>query len=63
MIRKESGQASTEWLFISLLIMTVLLIVEEQFSLIDYLIETGRRAKEFYHFIWRYLVLIPGGSS
>jgi len=40
-----------------------LLIVEEQFSLIDYLIETGRKAKEFYHFIWRYLVLIPGGSS
>jgi len=63
MIRKQCGQASTEWLIISLLIMTVLLVAEEQLSLIDYLIKTGREAKEFYYFIWRYLVLIPGGSS
>lgn len=63
MRRKQSGQASTEWLLISLLIMTTLLIFEEQFSLIDYLIETGRNAKNFYYFIWRYLVLIPGGGS
>jgi len=63
MRRKQSGQASTEWLLISLLIMTTLLIFEEQFSLIDYLIETGRNAKDFYYFIWRYLVLIPGGGS
>ncbi|HAS22575.1 MAG TPA: hypothetical protein DCR51_05425 [Idiomarina loihiensis] len=63
MRRKQSGQASTEWLLISLLIMTTLFIVEEQFSLLDYLIETGRKAKDFYYFIWRYLVLIPGGGS
>lgn len=63
MRRKQSGQTSTEWLIISLLIMTTLFIVEEQFSLIDYLIETGRKAKDFYYFIWRYLVLIPGGGS
>lgn len=63
MKRKQSGQASIEWLLISLLIMTTLFIVEEQFSLIDYLLDTGRKVKEFYYFIWRYLVLIPGGSS
>lgn len=63
MKRKQSGQASIEWLLISLLIMTTLFIVEEQFSLIDYLLDTGRNVKEFYYFIWRYLVLIPGGSS
>lgn len=63
MNKRQSGQASTEWLLISLLIMAVLLFVEEQFSLIDYLIKTGHEAKEFYYFIWRYLVLIPGGSS
>jgi len=63
MRRKQSGQTSTEWLIISLLIMTTLFIVEEQFSLLDYLIETGRKAKDFYYFIWRYLVLIPGGGS
>ncbi|RUO68860.1 hypothetical protein [Idiomarina ramblicola] len=63
MNKKQSGQASTEWLLISLLIMTALFIVEEQLSLIEYLIETGRKAREFYYFIWRYLVLIPGGSS
>ncbi len=63
MRRKQSGQTSTEWLIISLLIMITLFIVEEQFSLVDYLIETGRKAKDFYYFIWRYLVLIPGGGS
>jgi len=63
MIKKQSGQASIEWLLISLLLMTALLVFEEQFSLVDYLIETGRKVKEFYFFTWRYLVLIPGGSS
>lgn len=63
MRRKQVGQASTEWLLISMLIMTALFVIEEQFSLIDYLIETGREVKEFYYFIWRYLVLIPGGDS
>ncbi|MCK7458275.1 hypothetical protein [Idiomarina aminovorans] len=63
MSQRQGGQASIEWLIISLLIMTVLLVAEEQLSLIDYLIETGREAKAFYYFIWRYLVLIPGGSS
>ena len=63
MRRQQNGQASTEWLLLSLLIMTTLFIVEEQFSLLDYLIETGRKAKDFYYFIWRYLVLIPGGGS
>lgn len=63
MSRKQTGQASTEWLIISLLIMTALLILEEQLSLIDYLIETGRKAKDFYYFVWRYLVLMPGGRS
>ncbi|AGM35775.1 hypothetical protein KF946_06540 [Idiomarina loihiensis] len=63
MRRQQNGQASTEWLLLSLLIMTILFVVEEQLSLIDYLIEVGREAKEFYYFIWRYLVLIPGGGS
>lgn len=63
MRRQQNGQASTEWLLLSLLIMTILFVVEEQLSLIDYLIEVGRKAKDFYYFIWRYLVLIPGGGS
>lgn len=63
MIQKQYGQASIEWLLISLLIMVVLLVLDQQLSLIDYLIQTGREVKDFYYFVWRYLVLIPGGSS
>lgn len=60
MNREQCGQASVEWMLLSVLIMTVLLVVDHNGSVIEYLIETGKRAREFYDFIWRYLVLIPG---
>ncbi len=59
----QRGQASVEWMLLSILVMLALVVVEENWSVIDYLIETGNRVREFYDFIWRHLVLIPGGGS
>jgi len=60
---RQSGQASIEWLLLCVLVMLTLIIVEDNWSVIDYLIDTGKKVREFYDFIWRYLVLIPGGGS
>lgn len=59
-MRRFSGQATTEWLLVSLGLLTLLWALDSNQWLSDYLREQGDKLLEHYHFMLNVLSLIPG---
>lgn len=61
-MRRQQGQATLEWLIISVTALSILWFAEEQWQLLEQLRRWGEATVEHYHFIFNYLALIPGSG-
>ncbi|MBL4742712.1 hypothetical protein DEU29_104184 [Idiomarina aquatica] len=61
-MKRQCGQATVEWLIISVTALSILWFAEQQWQLMEQLREWGEAMIEHYHFIFNYLALLPGSG-
>lgn len=61
-MRRQTGQATLEWLLVSLVLLSVIWLAEEQWDLVASMRQWGAAVVEHYHFIFSYLALAPGSG-